>query len=173
MLAGSFLSEARSFTNMAKCAKENFMISFDLNTQIYRPLQQVFDFVTTPENDFQWQYGTLSSAQISKGEVGVGTLFHVVGHFMGQRIESVYEVTDFEPNKKYGFKSRSGPTDSYILYTFGAMQGSTRLKVSTRVSTGNLAKPGGIAVEKKVKKQCRENLALLKDILEADRIENK
>ena len=49
-------------------AKENKMISFDLNTHIYRPLKQVFAFVATPENDFQWQYGTLASTQISKAK---------------------------------------------------------------------------------------------------------
>jgi len=148
------------------------IISFDLHTHIYRPLKQVFSFVATPENDFQWQYGTLASTQISKGEIGIGSLFRAVGHFMGQRIESVYEVTEFEPNKRYGFKSRSGPMDSDTLYTFEVTNGSTKINISTRVRSGDLFKPGDIAVEKKVKKQYRENLALLKGILEADRVEN-
>ena len=148
------------------------MISFDVNTYIYRPLTQVFNFIATPENDFQWQYGTLVSVQISKGEVGLGTLFRAVSHFMGQRIESTYEVTEFEPNKRYGFQSRSGPMDSYTLYTFEMTKGSTRINVSTRVSSGDLCKPDDIAAEKKVKKQYRENLALLKGILEANHVEN-
>lgn len=148
------------------------MISFNLNTYIYRPLKQVFSFIATPENDFQWQYGTLASSQISQGEVGIGTLFRAVGHFMGQRIESIYEVTEFEPNKRYAFKSRSGPMDSYTVFTFEMTKGSTKINVSTQVSSESLFKSGNMAVEKKVKKQYRENLALLKGILEADRIEN-
>lgn len=148
------------------------MINFDLHTQIYRPLQQVFRFVATPENDFQWQYGTLTSTQISEGEIGMGSLFRAVGHFMGQRIESVYEVTEFEPNKKYGFQSRSGPMDSHTLYTFERTKGSTRVNVATLVKSGDLFEPAGLAMEKMVKKQCRENLALLKGILEAGQIEN-
>jgi len=143
------------------------MISFDLHTHIYRPLKQVFTFIATPENDFQWQYGTLASDQISEGEMGMGALFHTLGHFMGHRIESVYEVTEFEPNKRYGFKSLSGPIDSHTLYTFEVTKGSTRINISTQVSEGNLLKPGDVNVEKKVKKQYRENLALLKDVLEA------
>lgn len=39
--------------------KGNEMMKFNLNTDIYRPLQQVFAFVTTPENDFCWQYRPL------------------------------------------------------------------------------------------------------------------
>jgi len=147
-------------------AKENTMISFDLNTQIYRPLKQVFSFVTTPENDFQWQYGTLASAQISDGQMGIGSLFRSVSHLAGHRIESVYEVTEFESNKSYGFKSLSGPMDSHTLYTFEVTKGSTKINISTRVSSGDLFKTGNTIVEKKVKKQYRENLALLKGFLE-------
>ena len=69
------------------------MISFELNINIYRPLPQVFRFVAMPENDFQWQYGTLASSRISEGEMGVGTVFRTVSHVMGHRIDSVYEVT--------------------------------------------------------------------------------
>lgn len=81
------------------------MIKLELDIKSYRPLQEVFTFVATPENDFHWQYGTLMSAQISIGEIGIGTLFRAVGPFMGRRRESVYEVIEFEPNTRYGFRS--------------------------------------------------------------------
>jgi hypothetical protein len=86
---------------------------------------------------------------------------------MGQRIDSIYEVTEFEPNKRYGFKAQSGPMDSHTLYTFEVTESSTKVNICTRISPGDLFKTGGVAVEKKVKKQYRENLALLKGILEA------
>ena len=156
-----------SFANRITPAREDTMISFDLNTHIYRPLKQVFSFVTLPENDFQWQYGTLASTQISNGKMGVGSLFRTVGHFMGRRIEGIYEVTEFEPDKRYGFKSLSGPMDSHTLYTFEVTEGSTKINISTRVSPGDLFETGNVTAEKKVKKQYRENLALLKGVLEA------
>ncbi len=143
------------------------MINFNLNAQIYRPLNQVFSFVSTPENDFQWQYGTLASTQLSEGEIGVGTLFRSVGHFMGRRIESTYEVTEFEPNKRYGFKSLSGPMDSHTLYTFEVTKGSTTINIASQASPRDLFKKDDVIVEKKVKKQYKENLAILKGVLEA------
>src|SRR5215213_8944264 len=103
---------------MAIRAKDNKMISFDLRTLIYRPISQVFRFVASPENDFQWQYGTLASTQLSNGDMRIGTLFRAVGHFMGQRTASVFEVTDFEVDRQYGFKSISGPVAFHTLYTF-------------------------------------------------------
>jgi Polyketide cyclase / dehydrase and lipid transport len=153
-------------------SKENMMINFSLNAKIYRSLTQVFSFVTTPENDFQWQYGTLASTQLSKGEMGIGTLFRTIGHFMGRRVESTYEVTQFEPNKKFGFKSLSGPMHSHTLYTFEVINGSTRMNIATQASPGDLFKTADVIVEKRVKKQYRENLAILKDVLEASRADH-
>ena len=149
------------------------MINLDLSTHIYRPLTLVFSFVATPENDFQWQYGTLDSSQISRGEMGLGALFHVTGNFLGQRIESTYEVTEFVPNKSYGFRSRSGPLDCHTLYTFEINKASTKISMLTHLHIGELFKADECSLEKKIKKQCKENLALLKGVLEADRMEKK
>jgi hypothetical protein len=146
------------------------MIHFDLNTHIYRPLAQVFAFVATPENDFQWQYGTLSSVQISNGGIGLGTLFRAVGHLMGERIETIYEITVFDTNQKYGFKSVSGPVDLYTLYTFEMAEGGTKVNLSMETNPRDLFKPDSIIVVKKFKKQYKENLAMLKSVLEAHQI---
>jgi hypothetical protein len=143
------------------------MIKFDLDINIYRPLAVVFSFVVKPENDFHWQYGTLMSAQVSKGEMGVGALFRSIGHFMGRRIESVHEVTNFESNKKYGFESKSGSMHSATLYTFGVVNYSTRIHASTQIELGREWKASDAATAKTVKKEYRENLSLLKGILEA------
>lgn len=78
------------------------MINLASDKLIYRPVKEIFDFISTAENDFQWQYGTLASAQISEGVVGVGAFFRSIGHFMGHRMESTFEITDYEPARKYG-----------------------------------------------------------------------
>ena len=147
------------------------MMKFELATDIYRPLAQVFAFVTTPENDFHWQYGTLMSMKMSKGEMGAGALFRVVGHVMGRRMETVYEVTEFEPNKRYGFKSLSGPMDLRSLYTFKVMKGRTRISHGTQIILGEPFKSNSTTAERSVKREYRENLSLLKEILESSRAE--
>jgi hypothetical protein len=79
------------------------MINLNSSTLIYRPIRQIFDFMSTPENDFQWQYGTLASARISEGAGNIGTFFRSIDHLMGRRILSTFEVNEYELNKKYGF----------------------------------------------------------------------
>jgi len=142
------------------------MINLISNKLIYRPVKQVFDFISVPENDFQWQYGILKSAQTSEGSIGVGTFFRSIGHFMGRRIEGTFEVTEYEPNQRYGFKSLSGPLHSQTLYTFELVGGGTKVNISMQASAINLFQSDEGVLEKKMKKQLKENLELLKDILE-------
>ena len=142
------------------------MINLNANVQVYRPVTQVFDFVSAPENDFLWQYGTLASAHISESIVGRGACFRTVGHFMGHRTQSTFEVTEFEPNKKYGFKSLSGPLQSQTSYTFDLDKGRTQINISIQANAINLLQFSEGVLEKKMRKQLKENLALLKEILE-------
>ena len=81
-------------------------------------------------------------------------------------IEGTFEVTEYEPNKKYGFKSLSGPLHSQTLYTFELAGGATKVSISTQASATNVFQSDEGLLEKKMKKQLKENLELLKDILE-------
>jgi len=146
------------------------MINLNITAMIYQPVRQVFEFMSSPENDFQWQYGTLASARISEGESKVGTFFRSVGHLMGRRVQSTFEVTEFKPNEKYGFKSLSGPLQSYTSYSFKMDRGCTQIDISTQVNVVNSLQLNEGVLEKKMRKQLKENLALLKDILEAKRM---
>lgn len=146
------------------------MINLEMSTMINRPVGQVFDFMSTPENDFQWQYGTLVSARISEGASQRGTSFRSIGHLMGRRIQSTFEVTEYEPNRKYSFKSLSGPLESRTSYTFETDKGVTQINISTQVNAINFFQVNQGVLEKGMKKQLKENLAMLKDLLEAQQI---
>jgi hypothetical protein len=143
------------------------MIHIHLSTNIYRPLKQVFSFVSNPENDFQWQYGTLATGAVSAGAVALGSTFRSVAHFMGQRIESLCEVTEYDLNHRYGFRSLAGPVEGHTVYTFEMAGGSTQVRISSELNQRELFKISDSIVEKKFKRQYKENFAMLKDLLES------
>ncbi|HJR81957.1 MAG TPA: SRPBCC family protein [Anaerolineales bacterium] len=143
------------------------MINLNVSTMIYRPIHQVFDFVSTPENDVEWQYGTLTAAGLSEGASKPGSFFRSIGHLLGRRVQSTFEVTEYEPNRKYGFKSLSGPLHSQTSYTFEVASGSTRISISTQAHVVDFFQINERLLEKKMKKELKENLTLLKDLLEA------
>ena len=146
------------------------MINLISRTLIERPVEQVFDFVSTPENDFRWQYGTLASARILGGTSQRGASFRSIGHYLGHRVQGTFEVTIYEPNKKYGFKSLSGPWQSHTSYMFEMDNGSTQIAISTQVTMINFHQVSQGELEKDMKKQLKENLAILKDLLEAGQV---
>lgn len=109
------------------------MIHSDISTIIYRPVRQVFDFVSTPGNDFQWQYGTLATTSLSRASVKQGPFFEAfIGHLSGRRVQGTFEVTEYELDWKYGFKSLSGKVRTQTSYAFEMADGGTRINISTR-----------------------------------------
>jgi hypothetical protein len=146
------------------------LINLFSSTLIERPVQQVFDFISMPENDFHWQSGTLATARLSKGGDAMRTLFRSIGHLMGRRNLSTFEITEFEPNKKYGFKSLSGPVHSTTSYTLEKDSSRTRLHVSIQASVPNFFHITEKLLWKTMKKQLEEDIARLRTILEQNSV---
>lgn len=146
------------------------MISINLNTLILQSIWDVFDFIANPENNPQWQYGSLISVKTSAGDMQVGTVFSSFGHFMGQRIQSNFEVTEFKANKSYGFETISGPIQLQTSYSFEAVENGTNLTVSSMINPGGFFKLVDPIVTRVAKKQFKDNLTRLKEILETKEI---
>ena len=142
------------------------MINLTASTLIERPVKQVFDFVSTPENDFQWQYGTLATARLPKSTGVMQNFFRSIGHFMGRRNLRTFEITEFEPNEKYSFKSLSGPVHSRTSYILENISGRTRLKIFTQANAPNFFRITEKLLWKTMKIQLEEDVTTLKTILE-------
>ena len=143
------------------------MINIDSSVVIFRPAGMVFDFISSAVNDFEWQYGTLASGPTSSERRLPGDTFQTIGHLMGHRMQSTFEVTHFDANRQYGFKSLSGPLHLNTMFTLEVQNGSTRLSVATQASPTNVIKAKERVIERFMQKQLREDLALLKELLEA------
>jgi len=146
------------------------MINLHMSTVISRPVKQVFDFVSASENDVKWQYGTLMAAQLPDGVDRLGSFFRSIGHLLGRRYQGIFEVTEYKPSRKYKFKSLSGPLHSQTSYTFESVSDSTKISITTRAHVGSFFEMNEHLMERKMKKQLKENLALLKNLLEAQQI---
>jgi uncharacterized protein YndB with AHSA1/START domain len=142
------------------------LINLISSTLIERPVKQVFDFVSTPENDFQWQYGTLATASLPKGSSTMQTFFRSIGRLVGRRNLGTFEVTEYEPNKKYGFKSLTGPVHSKTTYTLEHVSGGTRISISIQASAPKFFRVTERLLWTTMKKQLEEDVTSLKNILE-------
>jgi uncharacterized protein YndB with AHSA1/START domain len=149
------------------------MITINMTSLILRPVSDVFVFISTPENNSKWQYGSMESSQISEGRVAVGTKFSSFGHFMGRRIQTTFEVTELEANKTYGFKTVSGPIQLQTSYKFESVSRGTKVTILTRVSPGGFFKLVDPIVARAARKQFKENFSMLKTLLEASEMDRQ
>ena len=144
------------------------MFNLTISTTIEAQIEHVFDYMSTPENDFRWQYGTLATATISSRHNRMGVYFRSIGHLLGHRNLGTYQVIESSSNRKYRFKSISGPLHLHTSYTFDTVDEGTKVTISIRVGTVKFFQMNERILERKMNKQLMENLKALKALLEED-----
>ncbi len=143
------------------------MAKAEASETINRPVEEVFAYVTEIENTPQWSTGWVEVKQTSPGPMAEGATFRTVGKFLGQRIEQTYELTEFEPQRRFAARSTSGPIPTRWEYTFEPSGGGTRVNATAEFDPSGLFKLAEPIVANMAKRQLATDLANLKDILEA------
>jgi len=143
------------------------MAKFENSIVINRPVEEVFAFLSNQENNPKWQSGSLENKKTSDGPIGVGTTYHSVSQALGRRIEGELQVTEYEPNRKYSGKSKSGSIPFELWMTFERVNGSTRIDFKAEVEIGGFFKLAEPLVASMGKRQIEADFANLKDLMEA------
>jgi len=110
----------------------------------------------------------LEAKQTSPDPIGVGTTGRFVGKILGRRIETESEVTEFEANRKFAWRSKSGPFPLQGAVSFEPIEGGTRVNTTITGEPGGffkLAEPLLIGI---AKRQFQSDLDNLKDLMEAN-----
>jgi uncharacterized protein YndB with AHSA1/START domain len=142
------------------------MIELEIGTLIDRPIQDVFAFVSVPANLPKWQTGVKAVRQTSDGPVGVGATFQNSGEILGRRLEGLMEITEYEPDTKFGFKGVNGPMTVQAAITFKTVGTGTKLSLSIHAEPGGVFKLAEGALVKQMRSQFEGNLDKLKSLLE-------
>jgi len=75
---------------------------------VERPRETVFAFLADGTNDPQWRPAVVDIAR--EGGEGVGTVYRQgVKGPMGRRVAADYEITQWEPGRRIGFRAIAGP----------------------------------------------------------------
>ena len=144
------------------------MGKLEVSVVIKRPVEEVFSFVNNPANEPLWSSGLVESSQISEGPVGVGTQMREVNRILGKRIEHIYEITEYEPNRGYSCKSISGPFPWRGAYTFEPVKGGTRVTMTGEFQRiGSVFKLAEPLITRMAKRQFQADFNNLRDLMEA------
>ncbi len=83
------------------------MITINCSSNIKRTPGEVFEFVGNQDNAQKWLGGWLETRPTSETK-GVGFTWVDVIEVFGRRVETEFELTEFEPAQKIAFKSIRG-----------------------------------------------------------------
>jgi uncharacterized protein YndB with AHSA1/START domain len=143
------------------------MATLELSTVINRPVEEVFAFLSNPENGPKWSAGSSDVTITSAGPMGVGTTYRSVRTLLGRRIESEGVFTAYEPNRSYATKSTSGPFPMEGRVTFERIAGGTRVTGTLVGEPGGFFKLAEPLLMSMGKRQFDADLANLKDLMES------
>jgi hypothetical protein len=143
------------------------MTEIERSIVIERPIAEVWDFVHEPANDALWQTTLTEVEELTEGPMRVGTRVREVRRFLGLRIETTWEVIEYEPTRKSAIRGLSGPiplAGGYRLEEFG---GATKLAVSGELDAHGFFKLAEPVFARIAGRELEANLGHLKDLLEA------
>ena len=145
------------------------MARIEASVVIYRPVEEVFAFVTDYETHQQWQSGIVEAKVTSDGPLGVGSQYTYVMQMLGRRVETAGEITEHEPPRKHGWKATSAPFPVFQGgFLFEPIEGGTRVTVLAEAEVGGFFKLAEPLAIRMVRRQLETPLVNLKDILEAE-----
>lgn len=143
-------------------------LKFDESIDIARPLPEVFEFVSNPDNVTAWN-SNLDEYTLTSGSADqVGAVFAITVKVAGIRLSMTEELTGYESNSTLAYRSK----ESKIGYTrevaFTGIDGGTRVtsRMESEADTG-LFKFGDPIVQKLYEHDLRSNLEKAKTILES------
>jgi len=114
------------------------MIDFTVETEIQRPPEQVFAYATDPEKLETWQTNTVSAIREDDGPMRVGSRLREVHSAPGgKQLESLVEVSEYEPNRVFGLTVIEG-TPVHGRMTFEPTAAGTLVRFHGYGSLGGL-----------------------------------
>ena len=143
------------------------MIKVNSSVLVNQPIEKVFEFVTTPENDAQWYIGVESRDHTPGEPAGVGSTSQSEIRFLGIPMTVTWKVTEYELPKKIAVQSIEGSVSIKAAYTFEtAGEGQTKVTVSGEAEVGGVFSLAEPLVERMAQRQWDASFENLKDVLE-------
>lgn len=142
------------------------MEGFELSIMINRPIEEAFAVLANLENDIKWRSEWVETRKTSGGANGVGATFGLTGVFLGRRIETLYEVIEYEPNRSAAWKTMSGPLPLIFRRTFERAEGGTHFTIRYDLEVRGFFKLVMLLLSGSVKRQHEGDLRKVKELME-------
>jgi uncharacterized protein YndB with AHSA1/START domain len=147
------------------------MAKFEINLVISRPVEEVFAFISNPENLPRWRAATLEIRRLSSEPFEIGSIVRGRFTFLGRPFEGNLEIIAREPHRSYATKMVEGPFPLEARYTLEPSEGGTQLTLVVQGEPGGFFKLAEPLVVSLAKRSYESDLHNLKEMLEAQAVQ--
>jgi uncharacterized protein YndB with AHSA1/START domain len=142
-------------------------VRFELEIEIARPPDEVFDYLADPGNLPAWQDEVVEVRGATGEPLPAGATFTEVRTFLGKRVQSEIEVTASRRGEEYSLRSRSGPVRFSVRHLLEPAGPGTRVRLVGEAHPGKAFGLAGPLLRKAAEKRTRGDFARLRDVLES------
>jgi carbon monoxide dehydrogenase subunit G len=85
------------------------MLKFAADLKVNRPVDQVFAWLTNPDNQGKFDKSSLQMDVLTPGPWRTGTQIRELRDLGGRKTEVLSEIAELEPNRRFVIRSKTGP----------------------------------------------------------------
>ena len=149
------------------------MIDVAHSVTVHRPVEEVYRFLANFENWPRWRTGLHEAHRVSQGTDGVGEVWEMAGEALGRPLAMTLEVTDYEENKLFGFKSTAGPIIAESRLVLEPVAEGTRVSYLSNADVSGFVRLAQPLLNWQAQRSWEKDLYLLKRLLEESAKEGK
>ncbi|HEY7288484.1 MAG TPA: SRPBCC family protein [Vicinamibacterales bacterium] len=136
-------------------------------TEIAAPVQAVAAFTSEPDNAPRWYVNIKSVEWQTPRPIGIGSRFAFVAQFLGRRLEYVYQVVEYTPDKRLVMRTADGPFPMQTTYEWQPTEMGTRMTLRNHGTPSGFSRIVAPFMSAAMRRANRKDLAALKTLLEA------
>lgn len=142
------------------------MISIKKSDYIASPAEDVFHMISHVETYPDWQDDVEFAERVTEGELRVGSQSRVVRKAMGREMDSVFELTAYDPPGFLTVQLVGGPVALDVSWTLVSENGGTQATITIDGELSGFFKLAEGVITKQLEQSLEEQFANLKSILE-------
>jgi len=143
------------------------MVDVRTEIEINRPRGDVADYASNPDNALAWYQHIKEVEWNSAKPLGVGARIVFVAHFLGRRLDYVYQVKELDPGERFVMATAEGPFPMETTYTWeSAGNGATRMTLRNQGAPAGFFRLFAPFMATAMRRANRKDLAALRALLE-------
>jgi uncharacterized protein YndB with AHSA1/START domain len=142
------------------------MGSFQVETVIKRPIEQVFKYLSNITNTPRW-YSAVTSAELLQGDgPALNSRYRIVRNLPQGEVEDIVKVIEYDAPNRFRFGTSEGSTPFDYSYTLESLEDSTKITLDAEINLGGVARILSPIATQAFKRGMQDNLKALAGILE-------